>query len=67
MKFETLMLCTLFVVCSLLGGLILAAMLGAAPPALRLAAHGMATSSLTLTPTTCGLPPGGVVCRRLHG
>jgi hypothetical protein len=67
MKFETLMLRGLFVVCLLLSGLVLGAMVTASPQAVRLAAAGSAGQLLVAAPTVCALPPDGVVCPRING
>jgi hypothetical protein len=66
MKFETLMLHSLFVACLLVSGLILGAMLHARPQAVSLATSSIA-SQLLAAPATCMLPPDGVVCPRLNG
>ena len=67
MKFESLMLRGLFVVCLLVCGLVLGAMVTASPDAVRLAAAGSAGQSLIAAPTTCALPPDGIVCPRING
>ncbi|WP_266159153.1 hypothetical protein [Dyella silvatica] len=66
MNFETLMLRGLFGACLLVCGLTLAAMMGASPEALRLAAKGSAAQLLIAAPTSCMLPPDGVVCPRSY-
>lgn len=66
MKFETLMLRSLFVACLLVCGLVLGAMVNASPQAIRLAAAGTAGQLIaTPTATACALPPDGVVCPRI--
>lgn len=67
MKLETLMLRTLFVICLLVCGLVLGAMLNASPPAVRLASTGSVGALLLTAPSACMLPPDGVVCTRPAG
>jgi hypothetical protein len=64
MKFETLMLRGLFAACFLVCGLTVIAMMSASPEAVRLAAKGSAAQMLIAAPTSCMLPPDGVVCPR---
>lgn len=64
MKFETLMLHSLFVACLLACGLILGAMLNSQPGAVRLASTGSLGTILLAAPASCMLPPDGVVCPR---
>ena len=66
MKFETLLLCSLFVTCLLACGLVLGGMLSASPQAVQLAANTR-LGVLLVTPGSCMLPPDGVVCPRLDG
>ncbi|HEY2623721.1 MAG TPA: hypothetical protein VGI53_09745 [Dyella sp.] len=67
MKFESFLLRGLFVVCLLVCGLVLGAMVTASPDAVRLAAAGSAGQLLIATPTPCALPPDGIVCPRING
>jgi hypothetical protein len=67
MKFETLVLRGLFVACLAVCGLILGAMLTATPPTVQLAASHSVAAILLAAPSTCALPPDGVVCAQLHG
>ena len=66
MKFEALMLRSLFVACLLVCGLVLGAMVNAKPDAVRLASAG-AAGQLLAAPTACALPADGVVCPRVNG
>jgi len=65
MKFEALMLRSLFVACLLVCGLVLGAMVNASPDAIRIAAAGSA-GQLIAAPVACALPPDGVVCPRTN-
>ncbi len=68
MKFESLMLRCLFVACLVVCGLIFGAMLTATPPSEQLAASGSRISAILLAaPSSCALPPDGVVCPRVNG
>ncbi|OOG48753.1 hypothetical protein [Rhodanobacter sp. C01] len=68
MKFETLMLRTLFVACLAVCSLIMGAMLTTtASPSTQLVASRTVGSILLSAPTTCALPADGVVCPRLNG
>ncbi|MGC1547926.1 MAG: hypothetical protein WA777_05305 [Rhodanobacter sp.] len=67
MKFETLMLHSLFAASMLVCGLIFVAMLNNAPQAAQLASNSHAGVLLTATPSMCVLPPDGVVCPRPAG
>ena len=71
MKFETLMLRSLFVACLTVCGLIFGAMLTTTPPAVQLATDGTAANSvssiLLAAPSSCALPADGVVCPRARG
>ncbi len=67
MKFEALMLRSLFVACLLVCGLVLGAMVNAKPDAVRLASAGSAGQLLIAAPTACALPADGVVCPRVNG
>ena len=64
MKFETMMLRTLFAACLLVCGLVLGAMLLPTPHAVQLAANGTVGALLLATPSACMLPVDGVVCLR---
>lgn len=64
MKFETLMLRGLFVACLAVCGLILGAMLTATPPAVQFATSNRLGAILLAAPSSCALPPDGVVCPR---
>jgi len=64
MKFETLMLHSLFAACLLACGLILGAMLNSQPGAVRLASTSSLGTILLAAPASCMLPPDGVVCPR---
>jgi hypothetical protein len=64
MKFETMMLRTLFAACLLVCGLILGAMLDTTPHAVQLAANSTVGALLLAAPATCMLPADGVVCAR---
>ena len=67
MKFETLMLRGMFLACMALCALILGAMLNAAPSATQLASGGGMRNILLTAPTSCALPPDGVVCPQAGG
>jgi hypothetical protein len=67
MKFETLMLHSLFAASLLVCGLIVVAMLNSAPQTAQLASNSHAGILLTTTPAMCALPPDGVVCPRPAG
>jgi hypothetical protein len=67
MKFETLMLRGLFIACLAVCGLILGAMVTTTPASVQLAAHGSVSAILLAAPTSCALPPDGVVCPQLGG
>lgn len=67
MKFETLMLRTLFVACMAVCSLIMGAMLTATPPAVQLATSRSVSSILLAAPVTCALPADGVICPRQNG
>ncbi|KRE94499.1 hypothetical protein ASG87_17470 [Frateuria sp. Soil773] len=64
MKFETLLLRSLFVACLLVCGLILGAMINSRSTAVSLASHGSFGTLLLAAPASCTLPPDGVVCPR---
>jgi hypothetical protein len=67
MKFETLLLRSLFAACLLVCGWIMASMLFMPGP-VQLAGTGdeAGLSVLLAVPGTCMLPPDGVVCPRLQ-
>jgi hypothetical protein len=67
MKFETLMLRGLFIACLAVCGMIFGAMLTATPPTTHLAASNRLSAILTTAPTSCALPPDGVVCPQPRG
>ena len=69
MKFENLMLRCLFVACIAVCGLVFGAMLTAvpSPTGVQLAASSHIGATLLAAPTTCALPPDGVICPRKPG
>jgi hypothetical protein len=67
MKYETLMLRSLFAACFAVSALILGAMLTATPPTVQLTSNSSLSSILLTAPTSCALPPDGVVCPLRHG
>lgn len=67
MKFETLMLRCLFVACLAVCGLIFGAMLTTTPASVQLADSGRIGAILLAAPSSCALPPDGVVCPRVNG
>ncbi len=68
MKFENLVLRCLFLACLAVCGLIFGAMLIAVPPpGVQLAAHTRVSAILLASPSTCALPPDGVICPRTPG
>lgn len=67
MKFETLMLRTLFVACMAVCSLIMGAMLTTTPSSVQLASNRSVASILLSAPSSCALPPDGVVCPRQNG
>lgn len=69
MKFESLMLRCLFVACLAVCGLIFGAMLTAVPPrtGVQLAASSHIGAILLAAPSSCALPPDGVVCPHIAG
>lgn len=67
MKFETLMLGSLFTTCLLVCVLILGAMLNTSPQAIQLAADTSVGNALLSAPATCALPDDGVICARSNG
>ena len=69
MKFESLMLRCLFVACLAVCGLIFGAMLTAvpSPTGVQLAASGHVGAILLAAPSSCALPPDGVLCPRIAG
>jgi hypothetical protein len=62
MKFETLMLRGLFIACMAVCGLIFGAMLTTTPASAQLAASPTVSAILLSSPSSCALPPDGVVC-----
>ena len=67
MKFETLMLRGLFIACLAVCGLILGAMVTTTPASVQLAANSGGGAILLAAPSSCALPPDGVVCPQLGG
>jgi hypothetical protein len=69
MKLESLMLRCLFLACLAVCGLIFGAMLTATAPApgVQIAANSRVVAILLSAPSTCALPPDGVLCPRLPG
>jgi hypothetical protein len=67
MKFETLMLRGLFIACLAVCGMIFGAMLTATPPATQFTASNRLSAILMTAPSSCALPPDGVVCPRPRG
>jgi hypothetical protein len=67
MKYETLMLRSLFAACFALSALVLGAMVTTTPPTVQLASNQSLGSILLTAPTSCALPADGVVCPRLPG
>jgi hypothetical protein len=67
MKFETLMLRGLFIACLAVCGMIFGAMVTAAPPATQFAASSRLSAILMTAPSSCALPPDGVVCPQPRG
>lgn len=64
MKFENLMLHSLFATCLLVCGLIFTAMLSSPSPAVQLASNSHVGLLLSSGPAVCSLPADGVVCPR---
>lgn len=68
MKFENLMLRCLFLACMAVCGLIFAAMVTTtASPRVQLAGSSQISAILLAAPSSCALPPDGVICPRLAG
>jgi hypothetical protein len=68
MKFETMVLRSLFVACMLVCGLILAGMITAKPAPVQLANSNSVSALLASAPATCALPLGGeIACVRAVG
>jgi hypothetical protein len=67
MKFETLILSTLFVSCVALCALILGAMVRTTPASVRLTDSHHVHSILLAAPSTCTLPADGIICPRVAG
>ena len=68
MKFENLVMRCLFLACLAVCGLIFGAMLTAvAPQGVQLAASSRVGAILLATPSTCALPPDGVICPQMPG
>jgi hypothetical protein len=66
MKFEALMLRGLLVACTMVCALILGAMLNAKPGNPETASSGIVSTLLASAPSSCALPPDGVVCPWSH-
>jgi hypothetical protein len=67
-KFETFMLHGLFIASLVVCSLILAAMLTTSTtPAVQLAHENGIGAQLLAAPSSCALPPDGVVCPRVAG
>ncbi|HEV2540773.1 MAG TPA: hypothetical protein VGU03_13855 [Frateuria sp.] len=64
MKFETLLLRSLFVACLLACGWIMGAMLFTPGPVQLAGTGGARIGALLAAPAACMLPPDGVVCPR---
>jgi hypothetical protein len=67
MKYENLMLCSLFAACLLVCTSVLGSMLTTFPAAAQDATAGNVASALLASPGHCALPPDGVICPRLPG
>ncbi len=67
MKFEALMLRGLFLACVTVCGLILGAMLTTTPSGVHFAASSSVAAILLAAPSSCALPPDGVVCPQAGG
>ena len=67
MKFETLMLRGLFIACMAVCGLIFGAMLTTTPASVQLTASSSVGAILLAAPSSCALPPDGVVCPQPRG
>lgn len=64
MKFETYILRGLLLGCSMLGLLILGAMIKATPPDTSLTSQASIGALLLSAPSSCVLPADGVICPR---
>ena len=67
MKFETLMLRGLFIACLTVCGMIFGAMVTATPPATQFTTSNRLSAILMAAPSSCALPPDGVVCPQPRG
>ena len=68
MKFETMVLRSLFVACMLVCGLILAGMITAKPAPVQLANSSRISAVLASAPSSCALPVAGeIACVRAVG
>ncbi|MBD8872632.1 hypothetical protein [Rhodanobacter sp. DHB23] len=67
MKYENLMLSSLFVACLLVCVLVLGTMLKPLPASVGLATGGNVANGLLASPAQCALPADGVICPRLPG
>jgi len=66
MKFETLMLRGLFIACLAVCGMIFGAMVTATPNT-QFTASNRLSAILMAAPSSCALPPDGVVCPQPRG
>lgn len=64
MKFESLILATLFVVCFSICALVMGAMLGTTPASAQLASVNKVAAVVVAAPARCALPSGGATCSR---
>jgi hypothetical protein len=67
MKYENLMLRSLFVACLLVCTSVLGSMLTTFPASAQSAAAGNVTGALRTSPAQCALPADGVICPRQPG
>ncbi|MBD8882166.1 MULTISPECIES: hypothetical protein [Rhodanobacter] len=67
MKYENLMLRSLFVACLLVCTLVLGAMLKSFPAPAGMASSGTVANALLASPAQCALPADGVICPRQPG
>ena len=67
MKFETVMLNGLFVVCIAVCALVMGAMLKATPSSVQLAGQSKAAAVAAVVPATCALSADGTGCNHANG
>ncbi len=67
MKFEAMMLRGLFLACVTVCGLVMGAMLTTTPSNVQLTTGDRISAALQSAPSSCTLPPDGVVCPRVDG